>query len=94
MKPWFLLLVAGVASAAPPIAIRDVTIIDAASRPRRGTVVVRGHRIAEVGAVAVPAGATVIDGRGKFVIPGLWDAHIHLVDVDDVAFGVLVAHGV
>src|SRR5262249_41975516 len=28
----------------------------------------------------VPAGATVIDGRGKFLIPGLWDMHAHLAD--------------
>ncbi|MFL5580451.1 MAG: amidohydrolase family protein [Gemmatimonadaceae bacterium] len=45
------------------------------------TVVVRGERIVAVGpadSVAVPAGATVIDARGKTVMPGMWDMHNHL----------------
>ncbi len=46
----------------------------------RGVVVVRGNRIAAVGpegAVAIPAGATVIDGQGGTVTPGLVDVHAH-----------------
>jgi hypothetical protein len=45
------------------------------------TVVVRGDRIAAIGAtgdVSVPEGATVIDGAGGYVMPGLTDAHVHL----------------
>lgn len=45
------------------------------------TVVVRGGRIVEIGPTAktkVPAGATQIDGRGKFLMPGLADMHAHL----------------
>jgi hypothetical protein len=45
------------------------------------TVVVRDGRIATIGAtdrVLVPAGATRIDGRGKFLMPGLCDLHVHL----------------
>ena len=45
-----------------------------------GVVVVRGNRIAAVGAageVAIPAGATVIDGQGGVVTPGLVDVHAH-----------------
>jgi imidazolonepropionase-like amidohydrolase len=44
------------------------------------TIVVRGTRIAAVGPAAstpVPAGAEVIDARGKWVIPGLVDSHVH-----------------
>jgi predicted amidohydrolase YtcJ len=44
------------------------------------TIVVRGSRIAAVGPAAstpVPAGAEVIDARGRWVIPGLVDAHVH-----------------
>ncbi|MXX74113.1 MAG: amidohydrolase family protein [Holophagales bacterium] len=47
---------------------------------RRGTVVVDGDRIAAVGPsrqVDVPAGATVIDGSGLTVMPGLVDVHWH-----------------
>jgi imidazolonepropionase-like amidohydrolase len=28
--------------------------------------------------ITVPSGARVIDGRGKFLIPGLWDMHVHV----------------
>ncbi len=63
--------------------IRDVTVIDgtgAAAAPHT-TIVVTGERIAAIGPlaqVAVPPGARVIDGRGRFAIPGLWDMHVHL----------------
>src|SRR4051812_49124092 len=42
------------------------------------TVVVAGNRVAEVEAadrVTLPPGAQVIDARGRFLIPGLWDMH-------------------
>jgi len=45
------------------------------------TVVVRAGRIVEVGPAGqtkVPAGAARIDGRGKFLMPGLADMHAHL----------------
>ena len=66
------------------VAITHVTVIDMASpRPLRdATVVVNGRRITAVGrstATPVPAGARAIDGRGKFLIPGLWDMHVHTV---------------
>src|SRR5262249_22585496 len=47
------------------------------------TSVVSGETIAAVGTpeqpAAVPPGAIVLDGKGKFIIPGLIDAHVHLV---------------
>jgi imidazolonepropionase-like amidohydrolase len=60
------------------------------------TVVVVGNRIAEVGPVdrvRVPPGAQVIDARGKFLIPGLWDMHAHGAFSADV-FVLHAAHGV
>jgi imidazolonepropionase-like amidohydrolase len=45
------------------------------------TVIIRDGRIAEIGAAEktkVPAGATQIDGRGKYLMPGLADMHVHL----------------
>lgn len=63
--------------------------------PQRGemlaerTIVIRGDSIAAVAAPSekadMPRGATVIDGRGKYVLPGLIDAHVHLVHVLDYA---------
>lgn len=79
------------------IAITHVAVVDTA----RGvaipdlTVVVRGDRIVSVGKGAVvPAGAVAIDGRGKFLIPGLWDMHSHLTDSRVSALPILVATGV
>ncbi|MBB5716509.1 amidohydrolase family protein [Sphingomonas aerophila] len=48
--------------------------------PDRAVLIADG-KVANVGAagsVAAPAGATVIDGRGKTLLPGLWDAHRHV----------------
>ncbi len=53
---------------------------------RDRTIIVRGERIVAVeGQGADASGATHIDGRGKFVLPGLIDAHVHLVHVLDFA---------
>ena len=66
----------------PAVAITHVTVIDAAEpapRPDQ-TVVVRGRRIVAVGPAAatpVPRGSRVLNGRGRFLIPGLWDMHVH-----------------
>ena len=64
------------------IVIRGVTLIDGTGRGSipNATVVVMGSRIAVVTtqAAAIPAGALEIDGRGKFLIPGLIDVHVHL----------------
>lgn len=59
-----------------------ITVIDAAEpHPKSDmSVVISGRRIARIGktsSVAVPRGARVVDGRGKFLIPGLWDMHVH-----------------
>jgi imidazolonepropionase-like amidohydrolase len=66
------------------LAITHVTVIDMTGGPPRRdvTVVVDKNRIASVGAAAatvVPSGARQIDGRGRFLIPGLWDMHVHTV---------------
>jgi imidazolonepropionase-like amidohydrolase len=63
-------------------AFTNVTVFDGREPVPRvnRTVVVRGNRIVAEGPAAtveVPAGARVIDGRGKFLIPGLWDMHVH-----------------
>jgi imidazolonepropionase-like amidohydrolase len=63
------------------LAIRNVTLIDGTGRPpiANATVVVEGNRIKDAGGHAqAPAGARVVDGTGKFLIPGLIDAHVHL----------------
>src|SRR5947209_10455534 len=71
------------AGVARPIAIVHGTILDGRGGPplRDGTIVVRGGVIAAVGPsaqAAVPREAQVIDARGKSILPGLADLHIHL----------------
>ncbi len=67
--------------AAPTIVIRGATILTAAGkRHERGVIVLERGAITAVGGpdVEVPFGARVIDGTGKFVTPGIIDAHSHL----------------
>jgi imidazolonepropionase-like amidohydrolase len=69
-------------AAQQPLAITHVTVIDGRdSTPRRDqTIVIRGPRIVAAGPsgkTKTPNGARLIDGRGKFLIPGLWDMHVH-----------------
>src|SRR5512138_2944764 len=62
------------------------------------TVVVRDRVIQAVApsnALAAPAGARVIDVRGRFLIPGLWDMHVHTVlDGGAWALGEYIRHGI
>lgn len=65
------------------LAITHVTLIDATGTPPQPdmAVVISGSRIAEIGpsqSAAIPRGARVLDATGKFLIPGLVDAHLHL----------------
>lgn len=67
------------------IAIQNVSIInpDSGSVAPQSTVLIVGDRIAEVGpngTVTLPKGTRLVEGKGKFLIPGLWDMHVHLMD--------------
>lgn len=66
----------------PVLVIRNVTVIDGTgARPQQNrNVVIRGSTIAAISAARerVPAGATVVDGTGKYLIPGLIDTHVHV----------------
>jgi hypothetical protein len=81
-----------------PIAIAGVTVIDVANgtRLKKQTVVVRGTRIAAIGRrrVRIPSGARVIDGRGRFLIPGLWDVHVHSAASVERDYSIYVALGI
>jgi enamidase len=71
------------AYAQPVIAFTHVQLVDGTGAPAKAdvTVVVKDGRIAAVGpagAVAVPAGAEVIDGRGKTLLPGFVMMHEHM----------------
>jgi imidazolonepropionase-like amidohydrolase len=71
-----------------PILIRGVTIIDCAGdtpRPGMSVLIANGHiqSIRPVSKLKGPVGAVIIDGRGKYLIPGLWNMHVHLGSYPD-----------
>ncbi|HMG94841.1 MAG TPA: amidohydrolase family protein [Gemmatimonadaceae bacterium] len=75
-----------------------IDVASGATRPDN-TVLVNGNRITFVGPAAnakVPPGAKVIDGDGKFLIPGLWDMHVHafVYVFSDFAGPLMIANGV
>jgi imidazolonepropionase-like amidohydrolase len=92
-------LIAGV-SAAPQtrkLAINTVNVIDVASGRilPNATVVVDGDTIASVTQTGAPsAGVRVVDGRGQFLIPGLWDMHAHMQASGTPWLQLYVANGV
>ena len=70
-------------SAGTDLVLRNLTLIDGRGGPPVGPVSIRVHdgRIAKIergGAMKVPAGATELDLTGRWVIPGLIDAHVHV----------------
>src|SRR5215471_6143751 len=87
----------GTPAAAPaPFVLTHVNVVDvAAGRVHPGQdVTIRDGRIASIApsGKAAPAGVRAIDGTGKFLIPGLTDAHVHWYD--ERYLGVFVANGV
>lgn len=80
-----------------PLVLTHVTVVDATGAPAQPdrTVVITGDRITELGpstSVQMPKDAEVIDARGKFLIPGLWDMHAHWYQKDYLP--LFVANGV
>jgi imidazolonepropionase-like amidohydrolase len=83
------------------IALIHVTVIDATGSPPKPqmTVVITGDRITALGRtgrIRIPKNAQVINATGKFLIPGLWDMHIHSVNYDNGRqfLPLLIAHGI
>src|SRR5215471_9584520 len=88
---------AGVDGAFAPVALTGVTLIDIETGAHRTpvTVLTQGDRIAAIGPkVAIPRGATRVSGKGKFLIPGLWDMHTHHQGTGAESLDLFVAKGV
>jgi predicted amidohydrolase YtcJ len=87
------------AAGAAPLAITNVTVVDVAGGPSRPgqTVLVSGERIVSVGPAAgtrLPRGARVVDGTGRFLVPGMWDMHSHISMFGRTGLNLYLAHGV
>jgi hypothetical protein len=92
------------------LALTHVAVIDATGSPAQleMTVIISGGYITALGPAAkvkIPVDARVIDASKKFLIPGLWDMHIHVDDSElypthpsradkEAVFPLLVANGV
>lgn len=83
------------------LTLADVTIVDLTGGPSRtANVVIRDDQIAAVTNEPPPSEARVVDGAGKFLIPGLWDMHVHLATrpepelAEKMILPLLLAHGV
>lgn len=79
------------------LAITGVNVVDVVEGrilPNR-TVTIRDRTIASVTQDGqVPDGAEAVDGRGRFLIPGLWDMHAHIQGFEEVALPLFIANGV
>ncbi|MGH9851882.1 MAG: amidohydrolase family protein [Blastocatellia bacterium] len=104
---WMLAFGSLQSAPAPELIIRHVTVIDVAGTRTQANqrITVQGGRILaiEPEQATAPRAAMVIDATGKFLIPGLWDMHAHLVmypglpqreDVTEVVFPLFIANGV
>jgi imidazolonepropionase-like amidohydrolase len=89
---------ASVAAPVQPLRIADVTIVDVKTGAllEHRDVEIRDGRIAAVLPARSPpiSRERIVEGRGKFLIPGLWDCHVHLSWTTDSALPLLVALGI
>jgi len=92
-------------TAAPTLVFAHVNVIDATGTPVQSdmSVVVRDGHIADIGKsseVRVSERAAVVDGHGKYLIPGLWDMHVHTAFGDwvppdeNITLRLFVANGI
>src|SRR5579862_8295079 len=82
---------------APPLAITHVSVIDTtgADASPDMTVVITGGRITAIGKsgkLTIPYRAKVVNATGKYLIPGLWDMHVHPNDKDFLS--LFVSNGI
>ncbi len=96
-----VLLFVSISNAQRPLVIEGATLIDGNIKPpvKNSVIVIQGTKISVVGKkgkVKIPTDAVKIDARGKYIIPGLIDAHIHYDSPRDLiqllAWGVTSAN--
>lgn len=90
----------------PPLVLTHVTVLDCTGRPALldQTVVIENRRVNAITAAVhakLPKDARIVDARGKFLIPGLWDMHVHIAGVNadpswnkQVLLPLLLANGI
>jgi len=87
---------------AQPLRIVNATVVDVATGAllRGSTIVIQGNRIGSVGPTARDTSGRIVDAKGAYVIPGLWDMHTHAFfgertpESRDLILPLFVANGV
>src|ERR1017187_8513714 len=92
-------LVVALALALPapePVAVRHVSVVNVVSGRIQMdvTVLLANGAITAIGKNVPIEQAKVVDGTGKFLIPGLWDMHVHCCNAPDHFFPLFLANGV
>lgn len=82
-----------------PLVLQHVHVIDATGAPTkldRAVCLMGGciEAIEPAGHLPIPAGGRVVDAAGAFLIPGLWDMHVHLSQLGESALPMFIANGV
>ena len=91
-------LIPGTIKAQPTIAFTNVSVVDVEKGALQldQTVLIEGSRVIAAGnarMIRLPRGAHVINGKGKFLMPGLWDMHVHAMPRPHVP-ELFIANGV
>jgi Amidohydrolase family len=94
-----LALVAAIAfglHAPEPVAIQHVSVVNVVNGriQKDATVLLTDGTITAIGRNIPVENTKVVDGTGKFLIPGLWDMHVHCCNADDHFFPLFLANGV
>jgi hypothetical protein len=92
-----LIATAAVTAQTPSVAITGVNVVDVVNGRivPNSTVTISGQTITSVTRNGgPPSGARVVDGQGKFLIPGLWDMHAHIQGSEAGWLPLYVANGV
>src|ERR1044071_8771297 len=81
-----------------PTYITQVVVIDTETGREAPdqTVIVSGEKIVDIrasGTKSAPMNARIVNGKGKYLIPGLWDMHVHTWDYEST-YPLYVANGV
>jgi imidazolonepropionase-like amidohydrolase len=73
-------LAAAASAAEAPVLIQNATILTITKGTVKGSILLRDGKIAEIGEkITAPPGAVIVDGTGKYVMPGIIDCHSHIM---------------
>lgn len=97
MRLLFFFLLLSLQATSQQILIRNINIVDVENGKilDNRSVLISGNKISKIDKdIKNVQGATVIEGKGKYLIPGLWDMHVHTVGEYKSMLPLFLAYGV